>query len=513
MNDRAMPPHSSQPPDAEETRQQLERILSNKTFREAGAPARLLRFTVEETLAGRTAEIKEYTLGSEVLGRGSRFDPKLDTIVRVQFRRLRAKLQHYYDTDGKSDRIVIAYEKGGYVPDIRTRLVESATQPPPASVAVLPFTDASRAPDEAYFGEGLADELITGLSRIPALKVVARTSAFQFRGSGTDVRDIGRRLGVQTVMEGSIRRSGDQLRLSVRLVNAADGFTVWSSVYERKIQDVFAVQDELAHAIISTLAPRLGGGLGEIDRPRPSIDTEVYHLYLRGRHQWNQLGPESLSRAIECFREVIDREPSYAPAHAGLADCYIALANSGYASPAEVMPKARQAATDAIALDPNLAEAHTSLAKVAEDYEWKVKEAEAIYLRAIALNPGYSTAHYWYGMHLHSSSRQTEAFREIRQAQEIDPLSPMINWAAGMMLEMQGRHAEAFTQYRRANELIPRNLDTLRYLLLGAARKGRYADVERAQLHRALPSDDVLAEIMLAGIQGTHGRITEGIKV
>jgi serine/threonine-protein kinase len=500
-------------PDKEGIHRQLERILGRKTFRGSTAPANLLRFTVEETLAGRSAGIKEYTLGSQVLGRGNRFDPKLDTIVRVQFRRLRAKLDQYYAGEGKTDPILIAFEKGGYVPEIRLRGYAAASQATPASIAVLPFAEASGNPDEAYFGEGLAEELIHGLSRLPALKVVARTSAFQFRGGGADVREIGSRLGVETIMEGSVRSSGEQLRLSVRLINAVDGFTVWSSVYERRIADIFAVQDELAQAIISALSPRLGTAAGQAGRPRSTRSVEVYRLYLRGRHQWNQLGPESLQRAIECFRKVIAQEPSYAPAHAGLADCYIALAGSGYTSPNEVMPKARQAAAEAVALDPTLGEAHTSLAKVTEDYEWRLTEAESIYLKAIELSPGYATAHYWYGMYLLSLSRHTEALCEVRTAQELDPLSPMINWAAGMMLEIQGKQPEVREQYWVANDLIPRNPDTLRYLMLGAARKGRYGDFERALRTDDLAHDDVISQIVLAGIHGVHGRTTDGLRL
>jgi adenylate cyclase len=507
-----MLPHSQQTPGTENIRRQLENILSHKAFRQSAAPARLLRFTVEQTLAGHGAEIKEYTLGASVIGRGAGFDPKLDTIVRVQFRRLRTKLEQYYATDGKADPIVITYEKGGYLPQIHLRRVEARSPAAPASIAVLPFTNATGKPDEEYIGEGLAEELIHGLSRIPTLKVVARTSAFQFRESGSDVREIGSRLGVQTVMEGSVRRIGSVLRLAVRLINAADGFTLWSSVYERRAEDIFAVQEELAQAILSTLGPQLGAGIGQALRPRSIPNVEAYHLYLRGRHHWNQLGPDSLNRAIECFREVIARDPAYAPAYAGLADCYIALAESGYASPKETMPKAKQAALQAIALDSALGEAHTSLAKVTEAYDWKVMEAEAIYLRAIELSPGYATAHYWYGMHLASLRRHTEASEEIHKAQMLDPLSPMINWAAGHMLEIEGQRAEAMEQYQRADALIPRNFDTLHYLMLGAARTGRYADVEPA-LRGELGRDDVISQIVLAGIHGTHGRISDGLRL
>jgi len=181
-------------------------------------------------------------------------------------------------------------------------------------------------------------------------------------------------------MEGRFRRSGKQLRPSVRLINAVDGFTVWSSVFERKTEDVFAVQEELAQAIVSKLGSKLRAAIGEPAAHGPPKPWEVYHLYLRGRHQWNQLGPESLNRAIECFRQVIGQEPSYAPAHAGLADCHIALADSGYAPPPEVTLKAKQAAVEGIDLDPALAGAHTSLAKVTEGYEWRVTEAESIHL-------------------------------------------------------------------------------------------------------------------------------------
>jgi serine/threonine-protein kinase len=499
-------------PDPENVCRQLERILCHRTFRESGAPARLLRFTVEETLAGRSAEIKEYTLGANVLGRGLRFDPKLDTIVRVQFRRLRAKLQQYYANEGRGDQILIAYEKGGYVPQVRVRRAETPSPAPPASIAVLPFRDISGKPDEMYFGEGLAEELIQGLSRIPGLKVVTRTSAFQFRG-GTDARDIGCQLGVQTIIEGSVRRSENRLRLSVRLVNTADGFTLWSSGYERRTEDVFAVQEELAQSIIANLGTHLGASIGDAAKPRRTKNVEVYYRYLMGRHHWNQLGPDSLNRAIECFRQVIAQEPSYGPAYAGLADCYIALAGNGYASPHEVMPKAKQAAIEAIALDATLGEAHTALAKVTEDYDWKVSEAEPIYLRAIGLNPGYAVAHYYYSMYLTSSGRHAEAFDEIHKAQELDPLSPIINWAAGFLLQIEGRLPEALEQYSRANDLIPRNPDTLRFLMLGAAHTGRYLEIESALRQDELAGNDVVSRIVVAGIHGAHGRIAEGLRI
>lgn len=489
----------------------LRKILSSEEFSHAAGPGRLLRFTVEETLQGRTNQIKEYTLGVAVFDRGDGFDPRLDSIVRVQARRLRAKLSRYYETEGRLEPVRIEYPKGGYVPIFRKPDAASPAvreDRPALSIAVLPFADLSAGQDQAYFSDGLSEELIHCLSQLPGLNVMARGSVAHFKSGNADFREIGTRLNVQFVLEGSVRCAGPALRVAVRLVNVASGFTVWSTVYERRMEDLFAIQEEIARSVSMALQPRLSPDApASANSSRRTENLEVYDLYLRGRHLWNQLGPKSVQRSIEYFQEALRIDNRYAPAYAGLADAYITLAGSGFVAPREVMPPAREASLRAIELDDRLAEAHASLAKIAAEYDWDEERAELSYRRALRVNPGYANAHHWYGICLASAGRLQEAFEEVEVAQKLDPLSPGINWSLGHMLEQLGRKQEALKQYLRANDLIPFNPDTFHYLALGAAQRGLFAQIRLAkEMGYTLPP--VVDAGVLAG-EGRHGEARE----
>jgi serine/threonine-protein kinase len=332
--------------------------------------------------------------------------------------------------------------------------VESAPVAQQASVAVLPFVDMSPQKDQEYFCDGMAEELINALTQIPALRVVSRTSSFQFKGKADDVRTIGQRLGVRTLLEGSVRTAGERMRIGARLTNVADGYQLWSSQYDREMKDVFAVQDEIAGSILAALRVTL---IKTDDTPLVQPHTggpEVYKLYLKGRHEWNKRTADGLLRSLEYFQEAIDRDPGYARAHAGLADSFVLLGVYGIRPPSEVMPKAKATAARALEeaadtslpgqADTGLAAVHTTLGCVKAVYDWSFPEAERHFRQAIELDPKYPTAHHWYAMNfLVPMRRFEEATREIRLAEESDPLSPAIQTSLGLVHYFAGRFEEA----------------------------------------------------------------------
>jgi adenylate cyclase len=323
------------------------------------------------------------------------------------------------------------------------------------SIAVLPFLDLSPERNHEWLSEGIAEEIINALVRVEGLRVAARTSAFAFKGKDVDVREIGQRLGVEAVLEGSVRTAGSRLRIGVQLINVENGYHLWSETLERDIEDVFAVQDEIARTVVSKLYPRLAGGEAvPVNRP-PGPDAEAYSLYLQGRHFWNRRTAEGLEEAMELFQQAIEYDPSFAPAYAGLADSYSLLVGFGALSSQEGYPSARQAAERALALDATLPEAHASLALVKLYYERDWGGAEEGFRHALELSPGYSRARAWYAHYLASRGNTEAALTQIRIAQELDPLSVSIHTTVGTVLYYARRYDEAIEQYRRALQLEP----------------------------------------------------------
>ncbi len=341
--------------------------------------------------------------------------------------------------------------------------IEAAPAAQQASVAVLPFVDMSPQKDQEYFCDGMAEELINALTQIPALRVVSRTSSFQFKGKTDDARTIGQRLGVRTLLEGSVRTAGERMRIGARLTNAADGYQLWSSQYDREMKDVFAVQDEIAGSILAALRVTL---IKADDTPLVPPHTEapeVYKLYLKGRHEWNKRTEDGLLRSLEYFQEAIEREPAYARAHAGLADSYVLLGVYGIRPPSEVMPKAKATAARALEeaadvslpgqSDTGLAAVHTTLGCVKAVYDWSWAESERHFRLAIERDPKYPTAHHWYAMNcLVPMRRFEEATREIQLAQESDPLSPAIQASLGLVHYFAGRLVEAAAALKKTLE-------------------------------------------------------------
>ncbi len=422
--------------------------------------SRFLRFTVEKALEGAGDELKEYLIGAEVFDRRGEYDPRVDPIVRVEARRLRAKLETYYETEGRGDEILIEYPIGGYVPRISARQPVPAVKPAPASgeknVAVLPFTNLSADPENEYFSDGLTEELIHRLTKVEGLRVVAWQSASQLRGKSDDLQELGERLGVGTVLGGSVRRAGDRLRVTAQLVSIADGRYLWTETYERRVKDVFDIQDEISRAIVETLRVRLVDRALLAPSRRQEYDLAAYNLYLRGRFHWNKRTPDDLRKGIQFFERAIGIDPELAVAYAGLADSYSLLADYGFEPSLEAMPKARAAAERALETDPTLGEAHVSLGLIRGLFEWRWPEAESHYRRAVELNPGYATAHHWYAMDfLAMVGRFEEAQRELETALSLDPLSLIINEGVGYLLMLRRMYDEAIQQHYSLVDLDP----------------------------------------------------------
>jgi TolB-like protein/Tfp pilus assembly protein PilF len=325
----------------------------------------------------------------------------------------------------------------------------------PASAAVLPFVDLSPSKDQEYFSDGLTDELITSLSKIEGLRVAGRTSSFQFKGRNPDVRDVGRRLGVGAVLEGSVRRAGDRLRVNAQLVSAHDGYQLWSESYDRNPEDVFAVQEEIARAIVAALRVRLGAATDSALGARPTKDLDAYDLYLKGRFAWNQRTGASLQQAASWFGQAVARDSGFTRAWAGLADSYLLLPAYTGERQEEAWARARDAARRALAADPALADAHTSMAYGTMLYEWDWAGAEASFRRAIAANPNYPTAHHWYGDFLAGRGRLDEALEQMQEARRLDPLSLIVNAELAWVYYLMQRPAQAEGQIRQALQLDP----------------------------------------------------------
>lgn len=291
------------------------------------------------------------------------------------------------------------------------------------SIAVLPFVNMSPDPENEYFSDGLSEEIINALSKLEGLHVTARTSAFRFRGKDLDMREIGRQLNVSNILEGSVRRAGNKLRITAQLINVADGYHLWSERYDRELEDVFAIQDEISLAIVDKLKVRLLGEDKARLAKRYTDDFEVYNLYLKGRYSLNTLTEEGIKRSLEYFQQAIQKDPNYALAHVGLASVYNVLANVGQFSSNETMPKAKSELLKALRLDDTLAEAHAWLGELYLQYEWDWSSAEREFKRAIELKPNSPEAHQFYADYLIVTGSMEQASIEVGRARDLDPLS------------------------------------------------------------------------------------------
>ena len=414
---------------------------------------------------------------------------------------------------------------------------------PRPSIAVLPFTNMSSDKEQDYFCEGMAEEIMNALNHIEGLHVASRMSAFQFKEQALDVRGIGKALNVKTVLEGSVRTARTRLRVMAQLTNIEDGYQLWSDKYDREMEDVFAIQDEISAKIVEALRVKLVGRQTVGQANRRTTNLEAYHLFLKGRYNWYKRELDSLQKAVEFFEKAVDKDPSYALAHAGLAESYCSLGLYGL-RPNIASARATAAVERALALDDSLAEAHAALAMKRYYLDWDWDDAEREFKRALELNASYVLASCWYAYMLSAQGRHDESIAVARRAQELDPLSPFVNTVIGIVLlggsqndeaitelekalEMEGdfllalwilsgaycrysRHDEAVALIERAATLAERGSFVLGLLGWVYASTGRHADAE--ELLRELSAraeQDYVAPPYLAWILGALGRMDE----
>ena len=485
-------------------RGQLEKVLAHALFVRSARMARFLRLAVERTLEGRTDELKEYLLGVEVFDRKASYDPRVDPIVRVEARRLRSKLQAYYEGDGRDDPIVFEFATGTYAPRIHRKNEEPAATPvaiPTAAVprvAVLPFANLSACSDHDYFSDGLTEELIHALTKVSGMKVVAWSSAARLRGVEQDVLEARRRLQVANVLTGSVRISGSRLRVRAQLIETETGVYLWSETFDRQMQDVFAIQEEIARNIVRTLRIQLAGGPEKAPLAGSPTSVSSYDYYLKGRYHWHRRTPADLARSIQYFQAAIEADPASALAHAGLADAYTLDVEYGLTHPADGIPRAKAAAERAIELDPLLAEAYPSLALIRSHYDREWEESEALYRKAIALNPGYATAHMWLGANcLAMLGRLDEALPELETALELDPLSAITHELRGFIYLLKREYEEAIRRYREILEFDPSAYRAYAAIGRALSLQGKYAEA-LAMLEQARAIEDGVPSILAA---------------
>lgn len=399
---------------------------------------------------------------------------------------------------------------GGYV------LVGRAhSEAPPASAAVLPFVDMSPDRNDEYFSDGLTDELITTLSKVPGLRVAARTSSFQFKGRSADAREVGRRLGVGAVLEGSVRRSGDSLRVTVALIDAKDGYRLWSASYDREMSDIFAVQENVARAIAAALRVRLAPKPDSALAARPTRDLEAYDLYLKGLFAWNQRTGPALGDAVRYLERAVARDSTFARAWAALADAYLLAYPYGAGGSLEDnWRKARDAATRALALDPTSAEAYTALGYGNTIYGWNWTEAEKNFRRAIAADPNCAIGHHWYADFLAGRGRLAESLEQVSIAHRLDPLSRQIGAEWGWITYQLHRYDEAAARIRQTLELDPNYAQGHMRLGMVQIQQHRYAEaIESLQRSIDLGVFEPQATAAIAFAYGVSGDTASALRV
>ena len=365
------------------------------------------------------------------------------------------KIREALEDSADNPRFVETLARRGYRFIAPVIGAETRTRKTVKSLAILPFENASADPSAEYLSDGITEAVINTLSKLPQLHVMARSTVFRYRGSAADPLSVGRHLNVSTVLTGRVVLRSDTLSIHVELVDVTNGWQLWGEQYNRKLADIFTVQEEIATAISDRLRLKLTGEEKKRLTKRYTDNAEAYQLYLKGRYFWNKRTEEGIKKGIEYFNQAIQSDPRYAQAYTGLADSYniLGLFGFGGALPREAMPKAREAAGKALGIDESLAEAHASLGTVAFYYNWNWREAERAFIRSLELNPGYAIAHQWYGEYLAAMGRLEEAIAELKHAKELDPLSFIINAVLAWIFFFARQYKLAVDQSQRTLEL------------------------------------------------------------
>jgi TolB-like protein len=517
----------------EGARSQLEQVLSSSGFARNERLSRFLRFLVEQHLEGKDEELKESVIGVEIFGRAPDYNPKRDAIVRTEASRLRARLTEYYADAGKKDELVIELPKGGYVPVIRTS--ERARSEPqlrrwrpgtkvwigavvaalvvavvamgwrrfhpeaPIPIAVLPLINLNQDPANDYFADGLTSEIIRNLSIIDGLAARSEASSFALKGKPQKARDAGAQLQADYLVEGSVLRSGEQLRINVQLVRASDDFSLWSQKYDREMRDIFSIQDEISREIVNNLRLKLGRG-----RRKYETSTEAYDLYLRARGLVEHAGLRGFYQSVPLYEQAIAKDPGFAPAYAGLAAAHAALSgNTTYDIPSEV-EQLHDAVQKSVELDPFSAESYDAVGAVyARDGKWE--QSEKSFLRAIELQPNRADSHtHFASFYLLPLGRLDDAIKQLLIAQKNDPLAPEVHFWLGDALADAGRDEEA-AEY--CEKVPPENQNRVGCILGARVRLGRAREVIQSYENRArlINGEQLQAQGALGGARAALG--------
>jgi TolB-like protein/DNA-binding winged helix-turn-helix (wHTH) protein/Tfp pilus assembly protein PilF len=382
------------------------------------------------------------------------------------------------------------------------------------SVAVLPFVNASTDSDTEYLSDGITETLIGQLSQVPQLKVMARSTVVRYKDSNIDPQKVGRDLNVRAVLTGRVSQRGDTLTISMELIDVRDGSELWGGRYNRKLTEILAVQEDIAHEVTGKLRLRLAGEEEKRLAAHVTQNAEAYELYLKGRYHWNKRTPDGIQKAIDSFQQAIVKDPNYALAYAGLADCYHVPANP--LRPKEKMPLAKAAATKALQLDDTLVEAHTTLARVLFAYDWNWPAAEKEFKRAIELNPRYAPAHQWYGGYLSATGRFREADAEKQRALELEPLSLIINFEVGLASYFSRDYDHAIDRFQKTLELDANFPPPYTFLAAAYEQKGMFEEAITASQRAVTVTQgppNALAMAGLAHVYAASGKKTEARRI
>ena len=540
-------------------------MLASTPFTNAHRSRRFLEFAVQQTLAGARDSVKESVIALEVFDRTGDFDGRVDAIVRVEASKLRMRLSEYYHGEGAAAPVVIEIPKGTYVPTFTSRAAEVVQTPDAqpekvssrrprnitfiaaaivllivagagawglsrsrvaarpsaggiASIAVLPFLNLSSEPNNEYFSDGLADQLTDALTQVDGLRVVSRTSAFAFRHKALEATEIGAKLRVDAILEGSVQKAATKVRITLQLIQTRDGFHLWSQTFDRELTNIFAVQDEISHAVTHALHFSLSEETSRRLSRRYTRDSEAFDLYLRGRHALDTFRPEAHVQAAALFQQALDRDPKFA-----LAWAYLAVAESqdifyGIAPPKDIRERIKTAADRALQIDDTLAEAHAILATVESRFDWNWTGAEQRLLRAIKLNPKSADAHLVYSQSVLLPLRRfDETMAECRVATELDPFYAQTAHCAPWALMMQGKAEQAIGELQELQSRMGGGAFSYG-IIFALMHAGRDAEAI-AMIERTKPDPAVLVNRnlpmlgSLGGAVGRMGRTREALEI
>jgi serine/threonine-protein kinase len=451
---------AADPVPATAVRDQLARVVNSRGFVSSARLCRFLTHIVNRTIDGDIDSLKEFSIAMEVFDRTSDYDPSIDAIVRVEARRLRAKLKAYYEEgSGAVAPVLIGLRPGSYVPVFRWldaqvanhREEITATLPGGTCIAVLPFLNMSPEPEQDYFCDGISEEITNSLTRVSGLNVIARTSAFHFKGASIDIREVGQRLGADLVIEGSVRKAGEQLRITAQMIQTESGHHLWSETFRRELKDVFAIQEGIAQSIADLLRVHMREVQGTGRSSAPNLDA--YTAYLRARFLIHQQSPETLHAAIEQLRKLIEAYPDYALAYSDMAAAGGLLSIFGIVSGRDVYPEVKANAERGYALDPESGETCTVLGALRGWFEHRWDEANRMYDRALILQPSHSRAHMFRAMALLCQGDIKAAEAGLRRSTELDPLSASDCARMAYVYYVRGDYSPAAEQLQHAFEL------------------------------------------------------------